>query len=96
MVRAAPTAVDEARLVRPRLVWRLVFIQVLLMGGFLYVSLLCLGGFLLMVGFDDQHSQAQRLMALAGGGLILLVSLWLLKVAMPRRLVPVLVERDRQ
>ncbi len=48
MVRAAPTAVDEARLVRPRLVWRLVFIQVLLMGGFLYVSLLCLGGFLLI------------------------------------------------
>ena len=95
MVQAAPT-VDEGHIVRPRLFWRPLFIQVLLMGGFMYVSLLCIGAFLLMVGFDAQHSEAQRLMALAGGGLILLVSLWLLEVAMPRRLVPVLVERDRQ
>ena len=34
-------------------------------------------------------------MALAGGGLILLVGLWLLKVAMPRRISPVLVEPER-
>ncbi|MFJ4456059.1 hypothetical protein ACIP1G_19535 [Pseudomonas sp. NPDC089392] len=32
---------------------------------------------------------------LAGGGFIVLVGLWLLKVAMPRRISPVLVERER-
>lgn len=94
MAQATPIA-DEGRIVRPRLLWRLLFIQVLLMGGFLYLSLLCLGGFLLMVGFDGGQPLAQRLMALTGGGLILLEGLWLLKVAMPRRLVPVLVERER-
>jgi len=77
------------------LFWRLLFAQVLLMGAFLYLSLITLGGYLLMLGFDAQHPQPQRWMALAGGGLILLVGLWLLKVAMPRRVSPVLVEPER-
>lgn len=83
------------RVVRPRLFWRLLFAQVVVLGAFLYLSLISLGGYLLMVGFDAEHPQPQRLMALAGGGLIVLVSLWLLKVAMPRRFSPVLVERER-
>lgn len=83
------------RVVRPRLFWRLLFAQVIVLGAFLYLSLISLGGYLLMLGFDAEHPQPQRLMALAGGGLIVLVSLWLLKVAMPRRISPVLVERER-
>ncbi|MEN5034036.1 hypothetical protein [Pseudomonas sp. TWI929] len=83
------------RVVRPRLFWRLLFAQVIVLGAFLLLSLISLGGYLLMLGFDAEHPQPQRLMALAGGGLIVLVSLWLLKVAMPRRISPVLVERER-
>jgi len=85
----------KGRIVRPRLFWRVLFMQVLLLGGFLYLSLICLGGYLLMLGFDVEQPAQQRLMALGGGGLILLVGLWLLKVAMPRRISPVLVERER-
>jgi len=83
------------RKVRPRWFWRLLFAQVLLVGAFLYLSLISLGGYLLMLGFDAEHPQPQRLMSLAGGGLILLVGMWLLKVAMPRRVSPVLVEPER-
>jgi len=83
------------RVVRPRLFWRLLFAQVVVLGAFLYVSLISLGGYLLMLGFEAEHSQQQRLMALAGGGMIMLVGLWLLKVAMPRRLCPVLFQPER-
>lgn len=94
MSQAAPS-VAPGRTVRPRLFWRLLFAQVLLMGAFLYLSLMTLGGYLIMLGLAAEHPQPQRLMALAGGGLILLVGLWLLKVAMPRRVSPVLVEPER-
>ena len=83
------------RIVRPRLLWRLLFVLVVALGAFLYLSLISLGGYLLMLGGDAEHSQPQRLMALAGGGFILLVGLWLLKVAMPRRVSSVLVEPER-
>ncbi|QVM93482.1 hypothetical protein JYG34_10870 [Pseudomonas entomophila] len=82
------------RIVRPRLFWRLLFIQVCLLGAFLYVGLMCLGGYLVMLAIDEQHPDPQRFMALCGGALILLVGLWLLKVAMPRRLVPSMFERE--
>ncbi|WP_336334601.1 hypothetical protein [Pseudomonas putida] len=85
----------SGRIVRPRLFWRLLFAQVVVLGAFLYLSLLSLGGYLLVLGFDAEHPQPQRLMALAGGGGIVLVTLWLLKVAMPRRISPVLVEPER-
>jgi len=81
--------------VRPRLLWRLLFALVIVLGAFLYLSLISLGGYLLMLGFDAEHPQPQRWMALAGGGGIMLVGLWLLKVAMPRRLSPALVEPER-
>ncbi|WP_060513476.1 hypothetical protein [Pseudomonas sp. NBRC 111124] len=90
----ATSSSNAGRTVRPRLFWRLLFAQVMLMGAFLYLSLITLGGYLLMLGFDAEHPQPQRLMALGGGGLILLVGLWLLKVAMPRRVSPVLVEPE--
>ncbi|WP_339443010.1 hypothetical protein [Pseudomonas hunanensis] len=80
--------------VRPRLFWRLVFAQVLVLGAFLYISLISLGGYLLLLGFDAEHSQ-QRMLALAGGGMIMVLSLWLLKVAMPRRISPALTEPER-
>lgn len=83
------------RTVRPRLFWRLLFVLVVVLGAFLYLSLISLGGYLLLLGLDAEHPQSQRLMALAGGGFILLVGLWLLKVAMPRRISPVLVEPQR-
>ncbi len=83
------------RVVRPRLFWRLVFAQVVVLGVFVYVSLISLGGYLLLLGFDAEHPEPQRFMALAGGGVIMLVCLWLLKVAMPRRMSPVLVEPER-
>lgn len=83
------------RIVHPRLLWRLLFALVVVLAAFLYLSLISLGGYLLMLGFDAEHSQPQRLMALTGGGLILLVGLWLLKVAMPRRISPVLVKPGR-
>ncbi len=85
----------SGRVVRPRLFWRLLFAQVVVLGAFLYLCLLSLGGYLLLLGFDAEHPQPQRLMALAGGGGIVLVGLWLLKVAMPRRISPVLVEPER-
>ena len=81
--------------VRPRLFWRLLFALVIVLGAFLYLSLISLGGYLLMLGFDAEHPQPQRWMALAGGGGIMLVGLWLLKVAMPRRVSPALVEPER-
>lgn len=83
------------RVVRPRLFWRLLFALVIVLGAFLYLSLISLGGYLLMLGFDAEHPQPQRWMALAGGGGIMLVGLWLLKVAMPRRISPALVEPER-
>ncbi|CAI3806560.1 hypothetical protein GLGCALEP_04253 [Pseudomonas sp. MM221] len=83
------------RVVRPRLFWRLLFALVIVLGAFLYLSLISLGGYLLMLGFDGEHPQPQRWMALAGGGVIMLVGLWLLKVAMPRRISPALVEPER-
>ena len=82
-------------MVRPRLFWRLLLAQVLVLGAFLYISLISLGGYLLLLGFDAEHSQQQRMLALAGGGMIMLLSLWLLKVAMPRRIGPVLSEPER-
>ncbi|MCE0973661.1 hypothetical protein [Pseudomonas putida] len=83
------------RVVRPRLLRRLLFALVIVLGAFLYLSLISLGGYLLMLGFDAEHPQPQRWMALAGGGGIMLVGLWLLKVAMPRRVSPALVEPER-
>ncbi|MDR2306624.1 MAG: hypothetical protein LBE53_05430 [Paucimonas sp.] len=77
---------------RPKLFWRLLFLQVCLLGAFLYAGLMSLGGYLVMLALDEQHPDPQRFMALCGGALILLVGLWLLKVAMPRKLVPTLRE----
>ena len=94
MSQATPSVLP-GRAVRPRLFWRLLFAQVLLLGAFLYLSLVTLGGYLLLLGFDTEQQQPQCLMALAGGGLILLVGLWLLKVAMPRRISLVMVEPER-
>jgi len=94
MSQATPSVLP-GRAVRPRLFWRLLFAQVLLLGAFLYLSLISLGSYLLLLGFDGEQQQPQRLMALAGGGLILLVGLWLLKVAMPRRISLVMVEPER-
>ena len=88
------TSKAHGRIVRPRLIWRLLFMLVVLMGAFLYFSLICVGAYLLMLGFDVEHPLKQRLMTLGAGGLISLVGLWLLKVAMPRRISPVLVERE--
>ncbi|EKT4524554.1 hypothetical protein WCE02_05930 [Pseudomonas juntendi] len=84
----------NTRVVRPKLFWRLVFAQVYLLAIFLYLSLAALGGYLLMLGFDGLHPQPQRTLALAGGAVIVLVCLWLLKVAMPRRLGPKVIERE--
>ena len=83
------------RVVRRRRFWRLLFALVIVLGAFLYLSLLSLGGYLLMLGFDAEHPQPQRWMALAGGAVIILVGLWLLKVAMPQRIGPALVEPER-
>ncbi|MFV3288539.1 hypothetical protein ACNFBR_07370 [Pseudomonas sp. NY11955] len=83
------------RIVRPRLFWRLLFALVVVLGAFLYLSLISLGGYLLLLGFDAEHAQQQRILALASGSLIMLVGLWLLRVAMPRRISPVLVEPER-
>ena len=91
---SASRPTPDGRVVRPRWYWRVLFAHVLLLGVFLYISLASLGGYLFMLGFADEHSQSQRLMALGGGGVIMLVCLWLLKVAMPRRVSPVLVERE--
>lgn len=41
--------------VRPRLFWRLLFAQVLVLAAFLYISLISLGGYLLLLGFDAEH-----------------------------------------
>lgn len=89
-----PEPPASGRSVRPKLFWRLLFVLVCLLAAFLYAGFMSLGGYLLMLGFDPLHPEPQRFTALGGGGLILLVGLWLLKVAMPRRLVPSLVERD--
>ncbi|NIF26999.1 hypothetical protein F3J44_11510 [Pantoea sp. Tr-811] len=91
MPQAAPPA-ETGRVVRPRLRWRLLLTLVLLLGGFLYLTLMALGGYLLMLGLDAASPQPQRLMALGAGAGVMLVCLWLLKVAMPRRLSPALVE----
>ncbi|MNU01067.1 hypothetical protein D3C72_2443550 [compost metagenome] len=75
-----------------------MFAQVLVLAAFLYISLISLislGGYLLLLGFDAEHSQQQRMLALAGGGMIMLLSLWLLKVAMPRCISPTLAEPER-
>lgn len=93
MPSATPSS-TPARIVRPKLFWRLLFLQVYLLAIFLYLSLMALGGYLLMLGFDEPRPEAQRLMALGGGGAIMLVCLWLLKVALPRRLSPQVVERE--
>ncbi|PYC28704.1 hypothetical protein [Pseudomonas mosselii] len=82
------------RRIRPKLFWRLLFLLVCLLAAFLYAGFMSLGGYLLMLGLDPQHPESQRYMALGGGASILLLGLWLLKVAMPRRLVPTVVERD--
>ncbi|QXH54939.1 hypothetical protein [Pseudomonas maumuensis] len=86
---------DATRRVRPKLFWRLLLLLVCLLAAFLYVGFISLGGYLLMLGLDGEHPEPQRYLALAGGVLILLVAAWLLKVAMPRRLVPTVVERQR-
>lgn len=88
------SSVPSPRVVRPKLFWRIVFAQVFVIAGFLYFSLLCLGGYLLMIGFDAQHAVQQRGLAIAAGGGVVLACLWLLRVTMPQRLSPVLVERE--
>jgi len=79
----------------PRLFWRLVFAQMLVLGAFLYISLISLGVYLLMLGFDAEQAQPQQWLALAGGGFILLVSLWLLKVTMPWCIGPASIDSER-
>lgn len=88
------SSVPSSRVVRPRLFWRIVFAQVLVLAAFLHFSLLCLGGYLLMIGFDALHTVEQRGLAIAVGSGVVLACLWLLKVTMPRRLSPVVVERE--
>ena len=90
----APPPARTGRIVRPRLFWRLLFAQVVLLTAFLYLCLICLGGYLLMLAFDVGYPETQRLHALLGGGSITLVGAWLLKVAMPRRASPLLIEAD--
>jgi hypothetical protein len=85
---------EAVRRVRPKLFWRLLFLLVCLLAAFLYAGFMSLGGYLLMLGFDQEHPEPQRFLALGGGASILLLGLWLLKVAMPRRLVPTVVERE--
>ncbi|MGN8249502.1 hypothetical protein [Pseudomonas sp. SMV7] len=79
----------------PRLFWRLVFAQMLVLGAFLYISLISLGVYLLMLGFDAEQAQPQQWLALAGGSFILLVSLWLLKVTMPWCIGPASIDSER-
>ncbi len=93
MALATPPA-QPGRFIRPRLFWRLLFAQVVLLAAFLYVCLICLGGYLLMLAFDAEYPDTQRLQALLGGGSITLVGAWLVKVALPRRLSPLLIEAD--
>ncbi|WP_165976098.1 hypothetical protein [Pseudomonas putida] len=93
MTLATPP-VQPGRIVRPRLFWRLLFAQVVLLAAFLYLCLICLGGYLLMLAFDVEYPETQRLHALLGGGSIGLVGAWLLKVGMPRRISPSLIEDD--
>jgi len=88
------SSVPSPRVVRPKLFWRIVFAQVFVIAAFLYFSLLCLGGYLLMIGFDAEHTVQQRGLAIAAGGGVVLACLWLLRVTMPHRLSPVLVERE--
>ncbi|MEE1888918.1 hypothetical protein [Pseudomonas carassii] len=85
---------EAVRRVRPKLFWRLLFLLVCLLAAFLYAGFMSLGGYLLMLGLDQEHPEPQRFLALGGGASILLLGLWLLKVAMPRRLVPTVVERE--
>lgn len=82
------------RVVRPKLFWRVLLLLVCLLAAFLFVGLMGLGSYLVVLGLDELHSASQRLMAVGGGAVILLVGLWLLKVAMPRRLVPTLREPE--
>ncbi|MBK5003339.1 hypothetical protein IAE37_005615 [Pseudomonas sp. S31] len=93
MALATPPA-RSGRIVRPRLFWRLLFAHVVVAAAFLYLCLICLGGYLLMLAFDVEYPEAQRLHALLGGGSITLIGAWLLKVAMPRRVSPSLIEAD--
>lgn len=93
MALANPPA-PTGRIVRPRLLWRLLFAQVMLLAAFLYLCLICLGGYLLMLAFDVEYPGTQRLHALLGGGSITLIGAWLLKVAMPRRVSLSLIEAD--
>lgn len=93
MALATPPA-QPGRFIRPRLFWRLLFAQVVLLAAFLYVCLICLGGYLLMLAFDAEYPDTQRLQALLGGGSITLFGAWLVKVALPRRLSPLLIEAD--
>ncbi|MFT0866217.1 hypothetical protein [Pseudomonas sp. CAM1A] len=90
-----PPGPDATRRIRPKLFWRLLFLLVCLLAAFLYAGFISLGGYLLMLGFDQETAQPRRLLAFAGAALILLVGVWLLKVAMPRKLVPTVVERER-
>jgi len=90
-----PPGPDASRRIRPKLFWRLLFLLVCLLAAFLYAGFISLGGYLLMLGFDPEAAQPRRLLAFAGAALILLVGVWLLKVAMPRKLVPTVVERER-
>ncbi|MCF1486886.1 hypothetical protein LZ838_05880 [Pseudomonas sp. AA27] len=85
---------DAVRRIRPKLFWRLLFLLVCLLAAFLYAGFMSLGGYLLMLGLDQEQAEPQRVLALGGGASILLLGLWLLKVAMPRRLVPTVVERE--
>ena len=90
-----PHGPDASRRIRPKLFWRLLFLLVCLLAAFLYAGFISLGGYLLMLGFEQGAAQPKRLLAFAGAALILLVGVWLLKVAMPRKLVPTVVERER-
>lgn len=90
-----PPGPDASRRIRPKLFWRLLFLLVCLLAAFLYAGFISLGGYLLMLGFDQEAAQPRRLLAFAGAALILLVGVWLLKVAMPRKLVPTVEERER-
>lgn len=82
------------RVVRPKLFWRVLLLLVCLLAAFLIVGLMGLGGYLVVLGLDELRTGSQRFMALGAGALILLVGLWLLKVAMPRRLVPTMREPE--
>lgn len=69
---------------RIRWYWRVLVVQVWLAACFLYLVLAGAGVVLLLSGFDAGLAPSERLLALAGATLILLLCLHILRMALPR------------